>query len=296
MKGAGELLISFDEACSEFSRAWKKASDEGAAKSIHSLRTSARRAIAILQLIEALSKDGQVVSLRGRFKRFLKLTSPLRDIQVELDRVSHEKTIRIDGFKRYLERARRRETRRVQKKLSSRVRRRLFEMVDRVRSEVCTLVEAVDDAKVKRAVERVLRVRRNEFFKLRRSFRPSDEGTLHEMRIGLKRWRYAAEAVQPLLSQSLVLRPSDMRSFQRLMGEARDLEILGRELLRWASKNGEKKAAAQAIDRLKQRRARLLKRIEESLPALQPAVLASHPPQIAEKTSAVASRSLVTAS
>ena len=106
--------------------------------------------------------------------------------------------------------------------------------------------------------------RQNEFQRARKRFNPADEETLHEMRIALKKFRYALEAAQPLLRGSMQQRAEQMHAYQQLMGDIRDIEILKAELEKWAAKKGKKIAVVGILDHLEQKRGRLLKRIARS--------------------------------
>jgi CHAD domain-containing protein len=115
-------------------------------------------------------------------------------------------------------------------------------------------------------------MRSNEFLKSRRLFKTGDEETLHNMRIALKQLRYAVEAALPVLGPSHRQEVRSMQKFQKLMGEARDLELLRDKLEKWAAKEGRKVAVVPALDQLAKGREELLKRVVKALPRLDKSV------------------------
>ena len=290
MKGVEQLLLSFDHYWSEFSRAWDKAARKATPKSIHTLRISTRRVAATLQLFQMLSKTEDIARLRRRLKRCLKLTGRARDIQVELERVARIDALAKIGYKRSLEREERRETRNIRNELSRRAKRRFLEIVDDARGEMRDLFDTTDDQHVQRSLERNLRLHRAEFFRLRHRFRPADDETLHGMRIALKKWRYTAEAVSLLLTESSTIRPEDMRSLQKLMGDLRDLRILGADLEKWARKRGKQKAVQATLARLNRESRKLVEKTLETLSAFEAAAMPAQSAPVTEKTSAVMHR------
>jgi len=262
------LLCSFDKSWDEFSSAWKKARAKAAEKPIHDLRVSTRRLIATLELAMALTKRHEIGDLQRRFKKVLKSMGPLRDTQVQLEQLSHmRQTPLIVDFKKTLERKEKRRIADIGGELKRGIKRRLSSNVKDVRSEFSRIHESLDAGKTQFAIDRVLRMRRNEFFKAQRRFHklyPLNEESLHEMRIALKKMRYVVEAAQPVLGTSAKERAKEMHGFQQLLGDTRDVDILRIELDKWASKQGKKIAVVPVLDRLLEKKEKLLKKIVAS--------------------------------
>src|SRR5262245_8801314 len=106
------------------------------------------------------------------------------------------------------------------------------------------------------------------------------------MRIALKKFRYVIEAAQPMLDDSAKQRAKKMHSFQQLIGESRDVELLRTALEKWASKKGKIIAIVPALDRLQQTRDSLLKKVVDSLNELEQ-TLTGPPRPAVEKTHAI---------
>src|SRR5215471_1055545 len=265
MKPGADLLSSFDRSWKEFSDAWKVARSKASEKSIHDLRVKTRRLIAVLDLAQSLSRRNGIDRLRRRFKRVLKSMGPLRDLQVQLENVSQMPPGRvIADFKDGLQRRERREIKRIPDELKRGTKHRLKKDTKELLSELDHSSEALGDSRIVRSIERVISSRRNDFLKAERRFqrlKPANEEALHEMRIALKKMRYVVEAAQPVLEPSAKQRVREMRTFQQMMGDSRDLEMLRAELEKWARKKGKKIAMVPALARLQEKREDLIKRI-----------------------------------
>lgn len=269
MKSGDDLLSSFDRSWKEFSEAWKKARSKTSEKSIHDLRVKTRRFIAALELVDSLSSRDGVAGLQHRLKKVLKSMGPLRDVQVQLENVAQiPQAPVIADFRNRLERLERREIKRILEELKNGTRHRLAKNVKHVLSHLGD-AQQPQNGRIRHQIERVLLSRRNEFLKAERRFqrfRPGDEEALHEMRIALKKMRYVVEAAQPVLGPAGKQRTRQMRTFQKLMGDSRDLEMLRAELEKWAMKKGRKIAAVPALERLEEKRQGLIRKIVTTAP------------------------------
>ena len=292
MRPGADLLSSFDRSWKEFSEAWKGARSKASEKSIHDLRVKTRRLIAVLELAQALSSENGIDKLRRRFKKVLKSMGPLRDLQVQLGNVTQIPQGRaIADFKDGLQRRERREIKRIPGELKRGTKHRLTKDIKELLSELDHSSRALGDSRIVRSVERVISSRRNEFIKAERRFqrlRPANEEALHEMRIALKKMRYVVEAAQPVLEPSAKERARAMRTFQQMMGDSRDLEMLRTELEKWARKRGKKIAIVPALEQLQEKREDLIKKITQSAPDLDQLALTHRLKPADETTRAVA--------
>jgi CHAD domain-containing protein len=291
MKRSDELLSSFDNSWKGFSQAWKKARAKASEKSVHDLRVNTRRLIANLELARSLSQRDDIAKLQRHFKKVLKGIGPLRDLQVQLETVAH---LRQDGlvadFKRVLERREGREIKTIQDELTRGRKQRLAKKIKEVREEFSRFFESTSDPKIQRSIERVLNARRNELLKAERRFRrlqPLNEEVLHEVRLALKKLRYVLEAAQPVLKPSVKAQAQEMHSFQQLIGDSRDLEILRAELEKWAKKRGKKIAIVPALETLNEKRESLIRKFVDSADQFEQLIRAEPARPVIERTHAV---------
>jgi CHAD domain-containing protein len=296
MKLGEEFACSLDQPWTEFSKAWKKTRRKASEKAIHDLRVNARRLIENLELARALSKENDFSNLKRRFKKFLKGMGTLRDLQVQLENAAHlQRSQAIVAFTKRLERLERQEIENIQSELKNNKRQRLADALDHVRSQ---FRHSPREDRTRIAIKRILNIRHNEFMKAKRRFHRSEqhsEDALHEMRIALKKLRYAMEAAQPILSESEKGRIDSMRAFQKLMGDSRDLEILRSTLEQWARKKGKKLAVIPALQDLEEKRKGLLKKLFESSQDLENILEPKSNGLVAEKTQAVPQPAAITA-
>jgi CHAD domain-containing protein len=288
MRTPDQFLDTFDKTWNDFSAAWKKARAKASEKAVHDLRVNTRRLTATLELTRSLSKHEEILKLQRRFKKVLKAMGPLRDAQVQLKGISKVRQAGpIVAFHRSLRRRARRETGKISKNLKPAAKTRLTESVKVVRSEFVRLHDKLGSERMNVAVERVLRSRRSEYVKTRKQFKPSDEETLHDMRIALKKLRYIVEAAAPILGEHAAQPARKMQELQTLLGDARDLELLRTRLEKWAAKRGKKIAVAPALDSLQEKQQSLLAKIEETSAALEGMLRTESIKPALEKTLAV---------
>jgi CHAD domain-containing protein len=273
MKLAEDFVCSLDQPWSEFSKAWKKTRRRASEEAIHDLRVNARRLIENLEVARALSKANDFSHLKRRFKKFLKGMGKLRDLQVQLENAAHlRRSQAIVDFTKRLERLERQEIENIQSELKNNKRQRFAHALDDVRSQFRRSQGTAREDRMRSAIRRILNTRHNEFIKAKRRFHRSEqhnEDALHEMRIALKKLRYAMEAAQPVLSESEKGQIDAMRAFQKLMGDSRDLEMLRSTLEQWAKKKGKKLAVIPALQNLEEKRKALLKKLVESSQELE---------------------------
>jgi CHAD domain-containing protein len=172
-------------------------------------------------------------------------------------------------FRRSLQRRERRQVANISKKLKRGTKNRLNSSVKDVRSAVAEICEKTGDARVRTAVDKTLRSRKSDFLRKRKLFQPADVETLHEMRIALKKLRYTIESALPVLGPSASEQADRMHSLQQLLGDFRDLELLGGRLEKWATKRGNKIAIVPALETLNEKRQEFMKKIIESTAALE---------------------------
>ena len=291
MERADDLLPSFDKSWKNFSGTWKRARAKASEKSIHDLRVNTRRLIAALELARSLSHRNDIAKLQRRCKKILKSMGPLRDTQVLLKNLGPLRGMTlISDFNNTLKRRERRKIDSIRSELKRSRKHELSRRLAGVRSELTRVHETLGASKIHQSIERALNSRRNEFLRAVRKFQrsqPSDENLLHEMRIALKKLRYALESAQTLFGHSVQERLKQMQEFQQLMGDSRDLEMLRAELEKWADKRGKRIAMVPALDRLQQERESLLKRIIESAVTLEALSKTEAPKPVSEQTHAV---------
>src|SRR5262249_53054129 len=82
----------------------------------------------------------------------------------------------------------------------------------------------------------------------------------------------AMEGARPMLTEAEREQIEVMRTFQKLMGDTRDLEILRVELEHWANKKGKTLAVIPALRELEAKRQALLDKLPDASQNLSPRI------------------------
>jgi CHAD domain-containing protein len=264
MDSVDRLASSFDSAWGQFLGAWKRVREKATEESIHDLRVSTRRLLAAIELLQTLSPGDDMDALQRRFKKVLKHLGPLRDVQVQLEKIAlvPEKD-RIAGFKRNLKRRERDESGKIRDALTRNRRQRLTEGAEEIQSRFAILNDDIGQDQIRTSVACALSARYNHLLKARRQFYrcTDDQEALHAMRIALKKLRYLLEAAQPVLGRSAKQQARRLHALQQLMGDSRDLDMFCVSLQQWATSKGKTIDVLAALDDLKQKRDQLLRKI-----------------------------------
>lgn len=244
-----------------YRRNLKRCRQEFSAAVVHDLRVSLRRLLATLELLGHFLPARRAEKSRRTLKRQLDAFGGLRDLQVQLARLVElpqpERAAR--SFRAFLRRQERKEItkarRAVHRFSSRRIARTAAELEAelRERSEARAATDLA--ALVRRANAAFARVGQ-----LRAKIDPADSDTIHRARVAFKGFRYAVEALAPLLSTVTPRRLRAMRAYQNLMGDIQDATVLGRSAGKFARKKLNPETGAQLRAELERARRRLVRR------------------------------------
>jgi len=213
----------------DVSRCRKKCSEE----SIHDLRVSLRRLIAVLELTRPLANTKQSQWLRKRLKKQFDACGPLRDIQVQI--LGVKKLLpTFPSLEPLLMTFRQKETRCIK--------------------QVTLVIHQIRLKRIEKSVESIMQTIRREvkradvyvssvgaaFDKVRRLKQVLDRDdteTIHALRIAFKKFRYQAELMLPLLPWLMSENLHSMHEFQTRMGEIQDVEVLIASVNKFTLKN-----------------------------------------------------------
>jgi CHAD domain-containing protein len=262
------LLDAYDRLSKEFSSTCQKVRGKASERPIHHLRVTSRRWIAVLDLIPELAQNRGAQRLRRHLQKVIKWTSPLRDMQVQLDKVSRFEKVDLRRFSRELQQHEKQAIADIREHLKQLMKSGFTERVEAVRNHFDELYNSLDRREVQREITKTLEARAKKFRLARKKFRTNDEDTLHDMRIALKKLRYSTEAAQPVLGRAVIQNAPNMKWFQQLVGDARDAFILEAELSKWAARRGKQKRIGKALEQLNQERETFLAKITDILPSL----------------------------
>ncbi|MBC7965062.1 MAG: CHAD domain-containing protein [Fuerstia sp.] len=204
-------------------------------ETVHQLRVSGRRALSALKLFEAMVPTAEVCWFRKRLKAILKAAGRARDLDVLIK----TQLPRCGKARKILEKRWRAERAAAQKPLVALHRK--LEQTDQFRKHVRSLVRnlkaaapAAEHDAQSICDERILPQLALLCNSVVQSLEiEADEESLHELRIAVKRLRYAAELLLPVLpSQQLHDVAQALPELQKQLGAMQDHVVAAQELQR----------------------------------------------------------------
>jgi CHAD domain-containing protein len=196
---------------------------------VHELRVENRRALALLDLMQAINVGGSLDKPRKILKRRLDAFDDLRDAQVEslILKPLLRKYPEADEFEAFVRRREQKLVAQLRREIKALKPRRVERMLKTLEKDV-----AAASGKSERpgAAGAALAKPLNEAFRraamLRRRIRRVDTETIHRTRIAFKTFRYLCELLEPFLPWLTARRLRDMHAWQTRMGDIQDMEVL----------------------------------------------------------------------
>lgn len=220
------LLEALDRRWKSYGAELKRCRLEFSNEAVHDLRTSARRMLAIIQLLNSISPRPRLEKLNRAFRDQLDEFDELRNTQVILAEISEtiQELPQLQEFEEY--------QRQMEESLLKTLRKKLkvidlFEVSKRIR-RMRESLKAEENSNGE-LVAQTLQVVDEEFLitKRRRNWiNPAQASTIHRVRLAFKTFRYMVEIVHPLLTDFPIENLKNMHDYQSLMGEIQDVEII----------------------------------------------------------------------
>jgi len=232
-------------------------------KSVHDLRTSARRLLAALEGLRPFVERKRHRRLRRRIERVLDRSGGLRDVGVELQMLSalgnDEATAALRPLRERLRDKHEALARKLHRQLRRRGARRLRRDIRRV-LEGSGRKRSAAAASVRSAAHEAARDGFSRLRKSRLAVSPAELDTIHRMRIDLKEFRYLMEALRPVAGGVSGRELESLHRLQTTMGDLHDLEVLSSTVARHVSRVQPDAAtqAAAVLQSLEERHSALL--------------------------------------
>jgi len=192
-------------------------------KRVHALRTSARRLLAALELSTRLGVGPKSATVK-HLKKVLDLLSPLRDAQVQLRTLESLPPNAVEPLTKAVARKKRHFARRVGKRLASFDAATFEHEVSRVTSALQAESSAAPLASI--VVQGALAEQHLGVERQRRGATGADPKALHQLRLSLKRYRYALDALAETLPASAQQLGKLIKQLQDELGAAHDAHVL----------------------------------------------------------------------
>lgn len=220
------LLEALDQRWKNYGAELKRCRSEFSNEAVHDLRTSARRMLAIIQLMNSISPRPRLLKLNRAFRDQLDEFDDLRNTQVILAEISEtvQDLPQLQEFEEY--------QRQIEEGLLKTLRKKLkvidlFEVSKRIR-RMRESLKAEEDSNGD-LVTQTLQVVDEAFLitKQRQKWiNPAQASTIHRVRLAFKTFRYMVEIVHPLLPDFPAENLKYMHNYQSSMGEIQDVEII----------------------------------------------------------------------
>jgi len=218
------LLDALDERWKNYRAELKRCRTEFSNEAVHDLRSSARRMLAFIQVMNAISRRPRLQKLNRAFKDQLDEFDQLRDTQVILADVSEtlQELPQLQEFEVHLQG--------VEKGLLKTLRKKLkvidlFDVSKRIRRMHASLKTESDDNLILPILQAV-----DDAFLLTKQrqnwINPAAANTIHRVRLTFKTFRYMVEIVHPLMNDFPPENLKRMHEYQSLMGEIQDVEVI----------------------------------------------------------------------
>jgi len=218
------LLDALDERWKNYRAELKRCRTEFSNEAVHDLRSSARRMLAFIQVMNAISPRPRLQKLNRAFKDQLDDFDQLRDTQVILADVSEtlQELPQLQEFEVHLQG--------VEKGLLKTLRKKLkvidlFDVSKRIRRMHASLKTESDDNLILPILQAV-----DDAFLLTKQrqnwINPAAANTIHRVRLTFKTFRYMVEIVHPLMNDFPPENLKRMHEYQSLMGEIQDVEVI----------------------------------------------------------------------
>ncbi len=196
---------------------------------VHELRVETRRALALLDLVQALNLGDSLKKRRKNLKRRLDVFAELRDAQVGLRILKPlvRDFAEARAFEAFLRARARRLVAQLRREIKTLKPRRVERMLKLLEKDVAAAPGgAAGRPAAVAALAEPLHAAFHRAATLRERVRPADTETIHRARIAFKTFRYLCELLPPFLPWLTARGLREMHAWQTRMGDIQDLEVL----------------------------------------------------------------------
>lgn len=218
------LLEAIDNRWEKYREQIKTCRREFSEEAVHDLRVAARRLLALVDLIRAVSPHPRLQKIRKALKGQLDEFDALRDTQVMLAEISEtiETLPELKPLQQILQKRERRLLREAEEIVEDLKPAGIARRLEKVRTDIAGAISGPEfDGLVLQAVDEAYGTVLQRY----RWINPTQPATIHRTRIAFKRFRYMVEIVHPLLPGFPQANFKRMHNYQTTMGEIQDAEV-----------------------------------------------------------------------
>lgn len=234
------LVRSFDRRTRGFRKAWRRARSGWSDTSAHELRVSARRLLAMIEILSCILPDEDIAEVRLPVKKFLARLGPIRDHQIVRQYVdsSLPNYSVLLSFRKFLRRREEKEMSKFRKYVERKDQRALHTSLADLRDRLLLATRRTGSAVVE---DRLVSAVERDFALLIQQRQRCDGismAKMHRLRLAFKRFRYAVEAMKPLVTGIGKSELKPLRKLQTALGDVQDLEVVEAHLKDWSRRQG----------------------------------------------------------
>lgn len=218
------LLEAIDNRWENYREQIKTCRREFSEEAVHDLRVSARRLLALVDLIRTLAPHPRLQKIRKALKGQLDDFDALRDTQVMLAEISEtiETLPELKPLQQILQKRERRLLREAKKIVEDLKPAGIARRLEKTRAVIAESTSSTEfGGMVLQAVDEAY----GTVLQRCRWINPAQPATIHRARIAFKRFRYMLEIVHPLLPKFPQANFKRMHGYQTAMGEIQDVEV-----------------------------------------------------------------------
>lgn len=220
------LLSSFDERWMNFSMRLSSAKKETSMENVHHFRVATRRLLVLLDLLNNLLSQSKYEKLRKYLRGLRSNFNALHDTQMIIDSliVAREKGLDTEPFLKRMQKTEKRLNKEVVKVISSLKQDHLFTNSIQIRTELVQILadpNFLDSQILPKLDESYAEIK-----EISQLINPSKVSTIHNLRISYRKFRYMIEILIPILHDYPTEHLVKMRSYQDMMGEIQNGEII----------------------------------------------------------------------
>lgn len=237
------LLSSFDERWMNFSMRLAAAKNLTSMENVHHFRVATRRLLVLLDLLNNLLPQSKYEKLRKYLRGLRSNFNALHDTQMIIDslNIAHEKGLETEPFLKLMQKIEKRLHKDAIRVISGLKPGHLYSNSIQIRTELVQIL--ADPNFLDFEVLPKLDASYSDIKEKSSLINPSEVATIHNLRISYRKFRYMIEILIPILHDYPTEYLAKIRTYQDLMGEIQNGEIILTHLNQISKKVSETKRA-----------------------------------------------------
>ncbi len=229
------LLDSLDQRGETYQEKLKRCRDDFSKDAVHDLRTSIRRLLAILDVVDFVISGSSVKKLSDRLKEQLDDLSDLRDVQVMLDKVSENiNTLpEAEPLQNYLQKREKKKQRASENAVQGVKPGGIHKRLIKIRQAVEELSADEMRDKLPQAADKAYLTVMQRYGEVD----PAQLTSIHHLRLAFKNFRYMIETIYPCLPGFPESQLEQMHDYHTQMGDIHDVQVFLETLAEFAEEN-----------------------------------------------------------